>query len=269
MIRAALILHWCCALGAVAPLSPQQEARLAGAVDGQDDLTDPAFEALVENVRGWTPGLGDAPIRLAPDCAAMLARPAEFRGDLCRIQGRLEQQTRLGSRHEDVAEWFIRASDGQPIVIYIVGAAGLHGRFVDGGKVEVDARFYKRVDAMARDGQRRSYPAFVGAFPRIGGIGVHATGSAPASDRLWTVAAAVVVLGIVFSCVLIFARRSSKRARGRVHGEVEAWRGVVGHGQEEGEGASLPEDAAEALAALKRKAQGMSDDIGAKTSPNR
>ena len=234
-------------LTAVPPLSDDQAARVNGAVDGAD-YHDEAFLALVENVRGWTPGLGDEPIRLNPDFAAMMEAPASYRGQLCRITGMLQQATKLTAPYEHVTEWFVRRDDNHALVVYIVGAADA-AAFKDFDPVETDARFYKRMEFVARDGKKHTYPAFVGAFPRRGLAGATVSQGSPAQF----IGGMVVLLGIVFVAVLLWTRRSGGRhARLRIQehrsASLELPRGVD-------DSKPLPDDPAQALAELKRRAE--------------
>ncbi|MHC4990525.1 MAG: hypothetical protein ACYTGC_06050, partial [Planctomycetota bacterium] len=152
-------------LAGAPPLSPEQETRLATARDGRDHQ-DEAFVALVEHVRSWPEDLGDAAIRIRPDYDAMLEAPAAFRGDLCRVRGAIQQRNTLRAPDPQVTAWFLRTDDGRPLLVYVVDAPATSDTFRDGQVVTIDARFYKRVELTARDGRSRSYPAFVGAFPR-------------------------------------------------------------------------------------------------------
>ncbi len=142
------------ALAAIEPLTDEQRVRLATAFDGRDHQ-EAAFVALVENVRLWTPGVGDAPIRLQPDLTAMLGDPEAYRGSLCQIAGRVQQQTPLSALYHGVTEWFVRDESGRPILVYVVGHEG-DPTIGDGQAVVLHARFYKRVDDIARDGASHS-----------------------------------------------------------------------------------------------------------------
>ena len=71
-------------LGTVEPLNDDVRARLAGAVD-DGDYHDDAFGALVENVDRWTPGFGDARVRLDPDLDRVLFQnSAQRNSGVCR-----------------------------------------------------------------------------------------------------------------------------------------------------------------------------------------
>ncbi len=223
-------------LATVPPLTDDVRARLAGAVDGGEDRGD-AFEALVENVGRWTPGLGDARVRLDPDLDRLGADPAAYRGELFQIAGILDQQSWLPTPHAAIAEWFVRDDAGRPILIYVYGLPSDH-EFQPGHQVTLPARFYKHVADTARDGRIHQYPAFVGAFPQPvrGGAGI---------GRLWLVVAAVAVLLVIFLALVVFVRRSGRSAhiRSRLV-MVEADRGET----------PLPDDPVEALDELRRRA---------------
>jgi len=244
-------------LAAIPPLAEDQRVRLETAYDGRDHREE-AFVALVENVETWTEGLADAPVRLSPDFDAMLASPDEYRGELCRVIGVLQQRTRLARPHDRAWEWFIRDDSGRAIMVYVVGlTAEDETAFADGRRVAIVARFYKRVDATARDGRTHSYPALVGAFPRLAGSA--ASGGADLRG-LFTLAIVLLALAVaVVVLLVVLARR--QRAGARTHrpsihaddkdGEVDA-------------GGPLPDDPAEALAELKRRAEvdSNADDSG-------
>jgi MprA protease rhombosortase-interaction domain-containing protein len=234
----------------VPPLTPGQMLRLAKAVDGGDHRED-AFAALLENVRVWKGESGDAPIRLQPNFEAMAANPDEFRGDLCRIGGVLAQHTQLAPPFEHVQEWFVRLPDGRPVITYVSQPPD---QFADGHPLEIDARFYKRIDFVARDGQKRSYAAFVGAFPRaIGPAEVRAPTSDP-YGRVWLVAAPILAMLVVFAGLLIYARR---RRASAMHRALPRSLGVdQGVPAQVDSTQGLPDDPAQALAELKRQADG-------------
>lgn len=236
IVRYFVLLIVCCLMAAVPPLSHDQRGRLA-AVSDATDQPDEAFAALLENAAQWTPGIGDAPISMEPDLDAMLAGPAAYRGRLCRIAGRIEQQTWMAAPHDDVAEWFLRDDAGRPILVYVSGLDRGH-EFRDGRSVVLPARFYKTVEARARDGRTRRYPAFVGVFPRTEAV-------APWS-RMWAVAVPVGIMLMVFLALLVYARRGA-RPRG-----VRLWSGAPVSGPADD---TLPADPASALAELRRRAE--------------
>jgi hypothetical protein len=236
MTPAGLIL--CAALSAIGPLTDDQRARLDAAVDGRDQRGD-AFAALVENVSGWSPGAGEAPVRLDPDLEQMQAEPAAYRGQLFRVEGRLELQTPLAYPYEDVSEWVVRDRSDRLALVFVCGLDPGH-EFQPDRTVVVLARFYKRVDAVARDGRLHRYPAFVGAFPEPGAGG-------EGWGRLWTVTVPVAVMLVVFLLLLVYARRGQGPMRGRV--------GATGPLITEQGDEHLPDDPANALAELRRRAE--------------
>ncbi len=234
------------ALAAIPPLSDDQRVRLGDTADGRG-YQEAAFDALVENVRLWSPGAGDAPVRLHPNLEAMLADPDSFRGQVCRITGAIQQQTQLPAPHDDVVEWFVRDDDDRPILIYVLGP---QESFRDGQEIAVLARFYKYVDEKARDGEVHRYPAFVGAFPtRL------ATGEVTAWWPVWIVAVPVALMLIVFLVLFVYATR--RRPSGSRRRLVSTGTALPEEGIK-----PLPEDPAEALAELRRRATKPEEDTG-------
>jgi hypothetical protein len=235
MTPVGLIL--CACLAAIPPLTDDEAARLGTAADGVDRRGD-AFAALVENVARWVPATVDAASLPAPDLDRIVADPAAQRGAVYRVAGRIQQQVPLAYPYENVVEWFVRDDAGRPMIVYVRGLGPGHG-FRDGRAVVVPARFYKRVDAEARDGRLHRYAAFVGAFPRPAGEG-------GGWGRLWVVTVLVVVMLVVFLLLLLYARRGQgpMRARAVIGGP---WPGAGDDG--------LPDDPAEALAELRRRAE--------------
>ena len=255
-IAAILLL----ALGTVAPLTDDQKSRLDAAADGGDYRED-AFAALLENVGAWTPGLGDAPVRLSTDVALLLADPAAYRGALFRLSGTIQQHSWLEPPHAAVAEWFVRNGAGRPMLVYVYGMPREHS-FRPGQRVMLPGRFYKRVDDTARDGRVHQYAAFVAAFPRRveagagGGAGV-----AAGMGRLWIVAVPVVVMLVVFVALMVHVQRGGRSGRtGHRFGAAAVLPASRAHPvppapPAPGTEAPLPEDPTEALAELRRRAE--------------
>jgi len=235
-------------LTAIPPLTEDQYIRLSTAYDGRDHREE-AFAALLENAEAWSEGVGDAPVRLSGDIYAMIAAPDEYRGELYRIVGAIQQRTRLDGPWEGVWEWFVRDDSGRPLIVYVTGLMpedDVH--FRDGRRVLIYARYYKRVDAVARDGQLRSYAAFVGAHPSPA-----STAASGASSFSIVLALAVLLLvGLIVVLVLVFvvARRQRSRRPAR-----RALPGAEGDAMAVDDGGPLPDDPAEALAELKRRAE--------------
>ncbi len=227
------------ALAAIEPLTDDQRVRLATAFDGRDHQ-EAAFVALVENVVLWTPGVGDSPIRMQPDLTAMLGDPESYRGSLCQIAGRVQQQTPLSALYEGVTEWFVRDESGRPILVYVVGHEG-DPTIGDGQAVVLHARFYKRVDDIARDGVSRSYPAFVGAWPR------RPVAADAALGGVLVVVVPIAVLLVIFLLLMLYVRRNRTERR--------VGRPVVGERHEVDESPALPDDPVDALNEMRRRAE--------------
>ena len=143
------------------------------------------------------------------------------------ITGSLQQQT-PSPEQPRISEWFVRVESGRPILLYVygsdvgsgVGAPGPDSGddFEDGQTITIPARFYKRVEAVARDGRVHEYAAFVGAFPRLVATD---TRDNPRDDRwagMWLVAAPIMIMMGVFILLLIYARRGGRRPRGAISG---------------------------------------------------
>ena len=105
--------------------------------------------------------------------------------------------------------------------------------------MRLPARFYKRVEFEARDGVVRSYAAFVGRHPER----VFMAGQ---TGTPWVVVVPVAIMMLVFLVLILYARRvgASPGARRRVT-RVEP----------EPEETPLPDDPADALAELRRRAK--------------
>jgi hypothetical protein len=207
----------------------------------------------------------------------LLDRPADFRGDLCRITGELLQHTTLAPPYEDVSEWFVRDSrNGQPVIVYVVKPDESQP-FAERLHVQIDGRFYKRMRFTARDRQTRDYPAFVGRFPILISPPATQSGSpiAPGPgtggrslDVLAIIAGPVAVLAIVLASMRLWISRKSRLRQHERHGLRADGPTVYGGAVDEAEG--LPDDPAEALAELRRRAEsGASSAASAPVSASR
>lgn len=227
----------------IAPLSDAESIELETA-DDDADVSETAFRALVENARQWTEPVGDAPIGINPDYAALLEDPAAHRGDVFRIEGVLQQRTAMDEPGGPIEEWFIRTADGRPVQVFVIDprAARPGIRFRDGTPVVVLGRFYKRTEDVDRQGRTQQYPAFVGALPRLASEGRWTAVATP----LWIIAALIATLLIVFAILLVAARRA-RRTPTHVPG-TKAQEPIVDDPR------PLPDDPAEALAELRRRA---------------
>ncbi|HVP73118.1 MAG TPA: hypothetical protein VMS30_05225 [Phycisphaerales bacterium] len=245
-------------------LSNQQRRDLATAQD-DGEFREQAFYALVEHVRGWpapphSPADSGEAIRLAADLNALVGQPEQYRGELCRITGELLQITALGPPYETVSEWFVREDrSGTPVMVYVVQpGAGRPERFAEHQHVQIDGRFYKRMRMQARDRQVRDYAAFVGAYPvALATPASRPTSTAPAImpsrglDLLAVLAGPMVLLVLVFAGLRLWIARRNRGVQDR-HALQPRWMPTP---SEVDEAAGLPDDPAEALAELRRRAQ--------------
>lgn len=172
----------------------------------------------------------------------MIKRPADYRGDLCLLTGVIHQQTGLPVPYESVSEWFLRDDAGLPMLIYVTGLPLESGAgFAEGDRVQIVARFYKRVDFIARDGIQRSYAAFVGSKPKKLGL----IAGDPLSG-MWLMVIPVVFLALVFIILFAYVRHQKKRSHR--HSTPLMTKTVVD------EAGALSDDPAQALSELRQQA---------------
>jgi hypothetical protein len=138
------------------PISDHLRTALDAVAEGGDH-NETAFALLVADVRAWP---SDLAARLAPrDWALLLAGGDAQRGEALRVEGRLVQRSPLEERWSGVEEWFLRDKTGRAICAFVVDPPeGIR----EGARLVLEARWYKRVDAIGRDGTERGYPAVVG-----------------------------------------------------------------------------------------------------------
>lgn len=235
---------------AIPPLTDEQTVRLETAHDGRDHQEE-AFVALVENLLAWDGDIGDTPVRIEQNILAMLDDPDRFRGEIVRLTGRIAQITPLASPHDGLLECFIRDQADRPLLAYVVIGKGPDedpGEALalrEGLRVELFARFYKRVDFTARDGTERSYAAFVGAHPRV----ISQVAAGTEVTYLAVVSVGLLVLLVVF-VVLIAAARRRRRDHRRSPSQRLSPESVP---PELDDTTDLPDDPAEALTELHRR----------------
>lgn len=139
------------------PPIPEDLRTALDAVSEGGDHNETAFALLVADVRAWPSELAGP--HAAPDWSALLAGGDAPRGEGLRVEGRLVQRSPLEERWSGVKEWFLRDGGGRAICAFVVDPpAGIR----EGARLALDARWYKRIDAVARDGTERGYPAVVG-----------------------------------------------------------------------------------------------------------
>lgn len=137
----------------IPPLSENVQIRLETAVDGRDSRGE-AFQALLEDVRGWTMPIGVVGYEMNSDL--LTKDPATFRGDVVHWSGSLEQ-IREASPWENVQEWFVRGADGRVFIVFVEGIFNAQ----QGEVISGVARFYKTISLEGRDSKIRVYPTFV------------------------------------------------------------------------------------------------------------
>jgi hypothetical protein len=232
------------------PLTDAQQVRLAQANDGGDHQEE-AFLALAEHVRSWAAPNAQSLVSVSAtgfaDIATLMRQPAAHRGEFAVVRGAIQQQSPLGPGFDDVHEWFVRDADGKAVIVYVIPPPANGSTWRDGQSIEVPARFYKIVQAVARDGSVQQYPAFVGAFPRAA---VRASGS-QAVESLWLLAVPVGALIVVYFALSRWAR-SANRNRQAMPARARRF-SPPPEIPLDADGA-LPDDPAAALAELKRRA---------------
>jgi hypothetical protein len=249
MITFALI-SLCAVAGGIPPLTEDERTALMTADDGGTrDHREAAFWALLQNTARWTGDVGDASIRLNPDFDALLGDPEAYRGELCRVAGRIEQVESLAPPYDGVEAWFVRVEDERPVLVYVDFKNRENSRFDFRSmmRIEIIARFYKRYERIAdgegRDQQVHSYPVFVGAFPRMATVEGGGTMNFAA-----VIVPLVIVLGGVFLLVFMLAARARRKERtarlSPAHGPIA-----------DDENLDLPRDSTEALAVLRDRAE--------------
>ncbi len=166
-------------LAAVTPLTEVQQVKLETANDRSRTIDEAAFYALLDNAEAWT-GLAEMPPRtppddriVVPDYQDMADNPEDWRGQLCRIEGKLQivhPVTRLGDpKWEGIEQWSILAPDGTIVIVYLTDPpettrSVMHPEVVEefNRPVVLVARYYKQLAQPSRGQGMMVYPAFVG-----------------------------------------------------------------------------------------------------------
>jgi len=227
---------------ALPPRTPDQRARLETAVDGRGHEEE-AFVALVEAMSATSSMNGPAAPIAQPD--QLITNPDAHRGEPFTVTGVIQQQRRLPRPHARAHEWFVRDDDGTPFVVFVVGLTDEEAsRFIDGNRISLDARFYKRLDDVGRDRVSRSYAAFVGVGPTLA-----AARETPGASPLVILVVVLPLLVIAFIVARVIARRTPGKSTRR-----------TGCGEDPtepdlDETPPLPEDPVAALGELKRRAE--------------
>ena len=199
-MRCASLLAWLLigsAMGSMPPLDDRERAILSTAIDDQDHQ-EAAFSMLAEEALLHVPGSGD-PAGFATltreDWAEWVARPSSARGLGVRLEGRVEQVTPLGRPWDAFSEAFVRLPEETVLAVFVPRSDALQV----GQRVRLEGRFYKRISAVARDGQTRVYPAVV---------------ARRRAELPWRPALPLILIGLLgVGGVWVLARRAAASAR--------------------------------------------------------
>lgn len=220
------------------PLSEAQAIALATAIDDRDHQ-ESAFAGLVEAasaIDSTALDLEAIPDESAFDWSVALADPDQMRGRVVHLHGRLEQSFQLPRPWDGWVEWFVRTPAGRVVALYVPSADDV----TPGQRIHVAGWFYKRIEAEARDGTVRRYPAVVGRVVPDAGLTFGA----------WVpVVCVIVLLGAwFFARALVRGRRLSKVPRRR--------ESVASHrAPESATSEDLPTDPVEALDVLAQRGE--------------
>ena len=229
------------ATSAAPPLSDSSASAFTEAID-DTPMPDASLEILSPHLIKW---YQDSVNSIADDSlpevsvSRLLQDPSSSRGVLHRIEGRLQDQRSMASPHDDMEEWFIRLSSGEPLALYV--PAG-QPEFSSGQFVQVEAYFYKVLKARASDGRIRRYPVFLGGR-------VHPLAKVAGDRKTWQQMDILMLLGfmlllvVVLVVVMLLARRQLPSESRKVVSMVD-------------QGTDVPDDPAAALRELRSRAGG-------------
>jgi len=191
-------------IAAPPPLSADAQIALGAAVDGRDH-NETAFDYLVADVRAWPADVSSADTTAPADWLAIVSND-ETRGTSVVLTGVLAQKSRLEQFWDGTDEWFVRVQDGPVVCAFVVDppAVGV------GATVTILGRAYKRIDATARDGTLRQYPAIVGR------VLTQTAGPSASSWLAPIIVLTMIVIVMLIAYALLRARvRAVRRAKGR------------------------------------------------------
>ena len=236
---------------AVPPLSDDQRRQLATARDQGALLDEGALYPLLENTLQWRGGPGDEAGAVVPDYDAIGATPADHRGRLCLIEGRLMRSqdpgrfSRSGLWEGVWRQWVIQwgPDDGDVAVVYLVGPPT---QTPLRRSVRVPARFYKIWRDVDQHDRQTDYQVFVGRSATVVSTGRGES----AWTRTFAVGAALLGLAVAY---LVLRRKVTAMSPAAPFGRRAAARHRDDSGQDDGN-RSLPDDPAEALDQLHRRA---------------
>ena len=220
------------------PLTEEQHVAVATAIDDRD-YQESAFAALVEATRALdstTIEMRELPSEASIDWPHVLAHPDVLRGSEVVVHGRLEQSTALPRPWDACMEWFVRTPSGRVFAVYVP----LEDDVQPGRQVHVAGWFYKRMQAEARDGTLRQYPAVVGRL----------VPSSTNTSSTW-----VIVLCVVGLLGGWFLARFLARSRGAGMRPRSSEEQPLDGGRASSSSEDLPTDPAEALDVLARRSE--------------
>jgi len=157
-------------LATLLPLTDAQRLQLDSARDSIAQTDEGALYPLLENAMLWPANqLAGAKV---PDYAAILANPAEHRGELFLIEGMLRRAQPIGRLalpgpwDESLSEWAIQYGD-DPQKLLVVNLVAPPGQPVEGSRVKLAARFYKLWATTNTKNEPRTYMVFVGRDAQV------------------------------------------------------------------------------------------------------
>ncbi len=218
-------------------MSENVQIRLETSVDGRDTQSE-AFQALLEDVRGWSAPLGAVGTEM--DRESLTNNPAAFRGDLIHWSGSLEQ-AREASPWIDVQEWFVRGADGKVFIVFVEGKVDPK----QGDAVSGVARFYKTISLEGRDSKIRVYPTLVTTSIAITTTEVQAF----SPQMLFLLPILFVGMLVVFVLARLF--KPKRHARHRVCIQTDEVIDAMDNYESD-----LPDNASQALEQLYERAEG-------------
>ncbi len=264
---AALILFF--ALGALPPLTAEQQAQVATASDFSPAWDEGALYPLLQNALQW-PGHDEAGA-LIPDYDAMLADPARYRGQLCLVEGQLGgpvevvpyRLSRAGPWDDKLQRWgiLVRADPDLVVVVYLVDGPPLAQTPRPGVRVRLLGRFYKVWRQPDQNHQPTDYLVFIGKTTAA---------AAPAqryaryrtTPMQWNLRWVLLLLVVGVAAIYLLRRMTRLSMQPRpLPGQLRRRQERAHAGQDAGaqERADLPRDPAAALDQLARREQPSTD----------
>ena len=187
----------------VPPLTEGQRHQLATARDFGPLLDEGALYPLIKNAEHWSATKSNEAGALIPDHAAIRAAPADHRGQIFLIEGRLMRSrdpgpfARPGPWEGRWRQWVVHwgNSADDVAVVYLVDPPQAVPRR---HHVRCPARFYKVWRDADQKGQTADYLVFVGKSARVEGIGQGYWGP--------TVTLGIMVVGLAIAFLLLRAK---------------------------------------------------------------